>query len=429
MRFKIYDDSRNYTAQIVRLRNVQQLDGLDNLVGASIQGNLALITKDYPLDELYIYFPSGCVLSKDFISKNNLFREETFNIDISKKGFFEPNCRTKAVKFRGHKSTAFLCPISFLASLGVNISKLSEGDEFNEIDKIFICKKFVLQRTSDSSRSKVKGKLLDKLVDALHFKEHIDTNHLLKYIDKFDLDKFVITIKLHGTSARVANTIVKRRLFLIDKIAKFLGAKIQDEEFGYLCGSHHVVKSLNFNELDGKNHFYNQDLWTRAGEEYFKGKLNKGECIYYELVGLTYEGKEIQKGYSYGFTKPTPFIYRISHVNEDGVEIDLSFSQVMARANELGVQYVPFVFSGSLKDYAKKYNLNEDLNNIEFGEDLQKRFLEQKSVFDKKIVEEGIVLSIERYPRPHLFKLKSPSFIIHESHCQDKAIPDIEEES
>ena len=86
MKLKIYDDSKNYTGQIICLRNVQKLEGLDNLVGASIQGNLALIAKDYPLDTLYVYFPSGCVLSDDFLKLNNLYKEETLNKDIKKKG-------------------------------------------------------------------------------------------------------------------------------------------------------------------------------------------------------------------------------------------------------------------------------------------------------------------------------------------------------
>jgi hypothetical protein len=430
---KIYDDSKNYTAQIVRLHNTQKLEGLDNLVGASIQGNLALIAKDYPVGELYIFFPSGCYLSDKFIGFNNLFRENTLNQDINKKGFFEPNCRVKAVKFRGHKSTALLCPIAYLSFIGVDISTLKEGDEFNEIDGVFICRKYILPFKGTASQAK-KVKLLDEIIDSRFLPEHMGTDMLLKYLNHLDLnDYIVISTKLHGTSARVGHTLTKRKLSLFERIAKFFGCKVQDEEYNYVVGSHHVIKSLNFQTLSGKNHFYSEDLWSKVSEEFFKGKLLKSEIVYYEIIGKDYTGKEIQKDYAYGLNKPDVYVYRISHITPEGVEIDLSWRQVKARCNEMGVKYVPDIWDGKLNDYCKIYGLLDwDDNGKEIWRDnLQKwivaHYLDKPSSLDKSVIEEGICLRREAYPRPKIYKVKSPLFYIHEGVLLDRGIEDIEE--
>ena len=445
MKLKIYEDSKNYTAQIIRLRNVQKLEGLDNLVGASIQGNLALISKDYPLDELYIFFPSGCVLSEDFLSTNNLYREPTLNLDQTKKEFFEPNSRTKALKFRGHKSTALLCPLSYLSTLDVDITRLSEGDEFNEIEGNFICRKYIVPVRGVQGPGK-KVKLLDDIIDSRHMPEHMDTDMLLKYLSHIDLhDHVVITTKLHGTSARVGYTLTKRRLSLLEKIVKLFGCKIQTDEYKYVVGSHHVIKSVEFETLKGKQHFYSDDLWTKVSDEFFKNKLLKGEIVYYEIIGKDYEQKEIQKDYAYGLEKPDVYVYRISYINVDGVEIDLSWKQVKARCNEMGVKYVPEIFVGTVYEYFVKelrrihwsndFTLDDEWEDFDdkwreyFEKVIKDTYLDKPSYLDKNVIEEGICLRKEQYPRPKIYKVKAPLFYIHEGVLIDKQISNIEEEN
>ncbi len=432
MHLKIRDDSKNYTAQVVRLHNVQKLEGLDRLVGASIQGNLALIGKDYPVGELYLYIPSGTILSKDFLSKNNLFREETLNADSTKKGFFEPTCRVKAIKFQGHKSTAYLCPLSFLSVLGINIAELKEGDEFNEIDKIFICKKFVLPVKGVGSMGK-KMKLLDEIIDSRMMPEHMDTDMLLRYLDRVDLsDYVVITTKLHGTSARIGYTLCKRKLSIFERIAKFFGCKVQEEEYRYVVGSHHVIKSVDFQTLRDKQHFYSEDLWSKVSKEFFEGRLLKSEIVYFEIIGKGYDGGEIQKDYSYGLEKPDIYVYRISHINPDGAEIDLSWRQVKARCNEMGVKFVPEIYSGNVEDYliCDAWEMPSELENwrVALEEHIKESYLDKPSFLDKNVIEEGICLRIEKYPRPKIYKVKAPLFYIHEGVLMDKGIVDIEEQ-
>jgi hypothetical protein len=435
MKLTIFDDSKNYTAQVIRLTATQPLSGLDRLVGANIQGNLCLIGKDYPIGNLYLFFPAGTILSPEFLSKNNLYRESDKNVDQSKAGYFDNNGRVRAIAFKGNKATGFVTQLSSLSVLGVDITQLKEGDEFNEIGTKWICKKYIVPIKGSSTQA-AKSKLLDNVVDKLQMPEHIDTNHLLKYLHSLELDDhIVITTKLHGTSGRVANTLVRRQLTLIDKIAKFFGAHIQTEKFSYCCGSHHVIKSVDFQTLKGKNHFYSEDLWSKVSEEVFRGKLHEGEHIYFEIIGKEFTGKEIQKNYSYGLARPDVYVYRISHINGRGIEIDLSWRQVKARCNEMAVKFVPEIWSGGtlmryMADNVKGWSSDITDNWRSLLEThLRETFMDKPSKMDPKVIEEGICIRKETYPRPHIYKMKAPLFVIHETKVQDADEVDIEEQN
>ncbi len=133
-------------------------------------------------------------------------------------------------------------------------------------------------------------------------------------------------------------------------------------------------------------------------------------------------------------------VYRISHINPDGAEIDLSWKQLKARCNELNVQFVPEIWDGKLINYLKNRTLPtidgvEGLNHESFTwrqwfeAHLKQEYLDKPSRMDKNVIEEGICLRKEQYPRPKIYKVKSPLFYIHEGVLMDKAIPDIEEEN
>jgi hypothetical protein len=440
---KIYEDSKNYTGTVVRLASTFALPGLDNLVGTSVFGNVCIIPKTYSLDNLYVFFPSETELSNTYLSINNLFRNSNLNVDQTTKGYFEDNGRIKAIKFKGNKSTGIIMPVESLPSW----SKLKLGEEFNCIGDICICKKYFVPIGILYPKGKA-VKILDQFIDSRMFPEHIDTSHLLKNIDRLDLkDNIVITTKLHGTSARIGYTLVKRKLNWREKIARKLGIKIQEEEYSYVAGSRHVVKSIGFSELKDKNHFYEEDLWTRVSKEQFDGKLHKGEIIYYEIIGKDYTGAEIQKGYTYGLDKPTVYIYRIANINAQGIEIDLSWNALMTRCNELGVNYVPTMYKGLLVSYLWHWvNLKSEfiveksgteLKNSKIPDNWQDKmesylkdtFLDKPAAMDDRIIEEGICLRVEKYPHPEVYKLKSPLFLIHESKEADTLVADVESQN
>lgn len=425
--FKIYDDSRNYTATVVKLTNTFELPGLDKLVGVSVFGHTCIIPKTYDLNQLYVFFPSETQLSDEFLKQNNLYRNSNLNEDMTQKGYFEENGRVKAIKLKGNISTGVVMPVSSVNKLGTG--SFHAGDEFNEVDGVFICKKYIIKKNGTSGTAKAKiAKVLDDFIDSKLFPQHIDTEHLLKNLQRLNaFVLFTLTYKLHGTSARVAYTLVKRKLSRLEKIARWLGVNVVEEEYNYVVGSRRVVKSIGFNELKNKQHYYEEDLWTRVSKELFGGKLHKGEAVYFEIIGKDYTGAEIQSGYAYGLNEPKVYVYRISNINPNGVEVDLGFNALMVRCKELGVDHVPLIYTGSLIQYLRKMGWNEELDWREFLENhLKSTFMDAPSILDNSVVEEGICFRSEAYPRPFTFKMKSPKFLLHEGHLADKQVSDVE---
>jgi len=436
---KIYEDSKNYTCQVIKLPVKIEVSGLDNLVQVTHQGNDCLVSKDSNPDELYLFFPAECQISDKFLYENNLFRHSELNKDKTKKGFFEDNRRVKSIKFKGVISTGFIIPLNSLTYLYVEsttswnkpvIPILNIGNEFNEINGIEICKKYIKPREKQSGMSNPRTKRLDNIIDSVHAPEHPDTSHLLKNVHKLSLEDYIaVTYKLHGTSARYYNTLVKKPLNWKDKLAKFFGVNVIEEYYDYICASRRVIKSCGFEELPDKNHWFTSgDLWSEVGKEFFEGKLNHGEAVYCEIVGKTYTGEVIQSGYTYGFEKPKVYIYRISNINSQGVEIDLSYQQMKTRAIQLGVECCPELFYGvlstfilnnkgyiSISEYPEFGELDVVLNDIFYN-----RLLEKPSILDKSVVEEGFCVRIDKYPKPEIFKIKSKKFLEHETKALDK---------
>ena len=430
MKYKIYDDSKNYVCTVVKLTSLQDIKGLDNLKSVTIFGNQCLVGKETDLNELQLFFPSECQISKEFLSKNNLFRHSELNEDKTKSGFFEDSGRVKALKFKGVISTGFVIPVFSLHKL--MSYTVGVGDEFNEIDGIEICKKYIKQREKGKSTSNPRVKTIDNIVDSRFAPEHFSTEHLLKNVHRLELNDYIaVTYKLHGTSARYYNTLVKKKLSILDRIAKFFWINVKTEEYNYVCASRKVLKSVSFEELPNKNHYYTEDLWTKVGKEYFQDKLNQGECVYCEIIGKDYTGTDIQHGYNYKFSTPIPFVYRISNINSQGVEVDLSYQQMKERASQLDLLVCPEYYYGTLRDFLyESYDITdegeiEDKLNNKFYNDL----LEQSSILDNSVVEEGFCIRKDKFPKPEIFKIKSKKFLLHEGALLDKKdVVDIEEE-
>lgn len=430
---KIYEDSKNYTAQVIKLPIMQKVEGLDNLVKVTYQGNDCLIGKDSNPDELYLFFPAECQISHEFLSANNLYRHSELNVDKTQKGFFEDNRRCKAVKFKGVVSTGFIIPVKSLENAPGMYEDLEIGEEFNEYNGVEICRKYIKPKERVQGMSNPKVKTIDNIVDSKMAPEHMSTEHLLKNVHKLNLDDYIaVTYKLHGTSARYYNTLTKRPLSWKDKLAKWFGVKIQEEEYNYISASRRVVKSVGFEELPNKNHFFNSgDLWSAVGKEYFEGKLNHGEAVYCEIIGKTYSGEAIQHGYTYGFEKPEVYIYRISNINSQGIEVDLSYHQMKERANQLGIKVCPQFFYGKFKDFifefgdteATEFDIEKQINDIFYNQ-----LLEKPSILDKSVIEEGFCIRKDTCNKPEIYKIKSKLFILHEGKALDQEVKDIEVE-
>lgn len=433
-KFKIYDDSKNYTCQVIRLPNKSAVKGFDNLMEVNHLGNSVLVGKDYPENELYLFFPAECQISHAFLSKNNLYRHNELNSDTTEKGYFEDSRRVKAQKFKGVISSGFIVPARALIGLTPGGIGIQEGDEFNEIDGIEICRKYYRKQQGQTGFSNPRAKVLDNIIDSVFAPEHPDTAHLLKNAHKFDLDtRIIVSYKLHGTSARTYHTVVKRKLNWKERLAKRFGVKVQEEEYNYVAASRRTLKSVAFEELPGKNHFFVEgDLWSEVAREHLKDKMYKGEAVYYEIIGKTYGGEEIQGGYSYGYQEPKIFIYRIANINPQGVEVDLPYDQMVARADQLGHDVCPLFFQGTFGEFIDKYDNGQTYTDV--VEPLTRIFynklLEKPSIIDPSVVEEGFCVRIDSsYPKAEIYKIKSKKFLEYESKAQDKELVNLEDQA
>lgn len=427
---KILD--KNYTCQVITLPQVSPVEGLDNLVKVTIYGNPCLIGKDSK-PGLYLFFPSETVINELFLMRNNLFRHSEKNEDPSQKGFFEDTRRVKALKFRGVVSTGFVIPVEALYKITGELG-LKEGDEFNEIAGMTLCRKYKRYSAPQAAGSK-KGKLIDEVVDSKMAPEHFDTEHLMKNTREFDpYDLITVSVKLHGTSARYFNTLVLKPLKWYEKLLQKLGINIPNTEYNYVAGSRKVIKSVGFEELPSKFHFYKcGDLWTDVGKEIFNGKLLQGESVYCEIIGTTYGGTPIQGGYTYGLTQPKVYIYRIGMINAQGIEIDLSPAQMKIRAEQLGVATCPEVFSGTMEEFLTLHGESTPLNGEDVAISLEHVFydilLEKPSILDSSVVEEGFCVRKESYPKCKIYKVKSRIFLAGESKKNDTGGVDLEEDA
>lgn len=437
MKLEIYEDSKNYTCQIIKLPVIQEVKGLDNLVKVTHQGNDCLIGKDSDPNGLYLFFPAECKIDARFLSSNNLYRHSELNEDKNQKGFFEDNGRVRSVKFKGVISTGFIIPIySLLYSDNItdkyDVQNLKIGDEFNSLNGQNVCSKYY-KKQPGTPQAKRERKVND-FIDGRMAPQHFDTSHLLKNCDKLSLDDYIaVTYKLHGTSARYYNTLVKRKLSLLERFCKFIGVKVQTEDYCDVAASRRVVLSIDYETLPNKNHYYGHDIHSKVGKDHFQGKLNKGEAVYCEIIGLdTVKNKAVQHGYSYGLNKEEVYIYRISNINSQGIEVDLSYLQMKERAIQLGIKVCPELFYGTLYQFMDidPNTSGDPYVGLEqsISDKFYKELLEKPSILDNSVIEEGFCIRIDKYPKPEIYKIKSKLFLQHETKMADKEIVDIESE-
>lgn len=401
----------NYSAVVVKIRNIINLENCDNVVGTTLLGFQAIVGKDTEKGSLGIVFPAETQLSDQFCAENNLFRHSEQNKNKEVKGYIEDNRRIRAVKFRGHRSSALFMPLESLSYLGIDVSEFNEGDEFDEIGGVQICKKYEVPRKA-SNFQQLPKKI--SRVDQVHLPEHYDTSNYFKN-DRNILPniEIVVTQKLHGTSIRIANTYVKRKKSLVDRIATLFGAKIQEYEYDYVFGSKKVIKDIN---NPNQNHYYDTDLWTQEGKK-LQGLIPEGFILYGELIGWTDTSAPIQSGYTYNLPVGTCelYIYRVAFVNQSGMIVDLTWEQLKEFCTQRGLKYVPEMWRGP----------HGEFKATEYLDVVFKPKFPQCLPLDKGTVDEGVCVRIDGL-MPTIYKAKSPLFYEHETKLMDEGKIDLE---
>lgn len=404
----------NYAVTIARVVAVVPLEGRDRIVGVPIHGHQAIVSKGWAEGDLGVFIPAESQLSPEFASANNMHTHPELNADPSVKGYLEDNRRVRSIRLGGHRSSALFLPLSSLEFTGVDITKFAEGDTFDHIGDIEIVRKYEIRSHKPAS---TKGNQAPKprRVDKRHMPEHVDTANYWRAQHSIREDAYIwVTQKLHGTSIRIANTIVKRKLSRRERLARWFGAKVQETEYSPVYGSRRSIKDAN--DPDQRN-FYDTDVWTIEGKR-LDGLVPAGYVVYGELVGWAHQ-EPIQKGYTYNLPKGTAqlFIYRVAQVNPDGVVVDLSWVQLEEFCRNTGLKPVPLLWAGFHQDFDvdawmdKRYNAEGYRHAVPLD--------------PGESVDEGVVIRVDGLV-PRLLKAKAPLFFEHETQMHDQGVEDLE---
>lgn len=416
-----------YCGYVTRLKNVRKHPNADRLVLADVFDSTVVVGANSQDGDIVIYFPCDGQLSAEYCEYNNLLRKKDENGN-NIGGFLDPDKRNvKAIKLRGERSDGLVMPLSSLDYISKDLKDmLVVGDQITVLDGKEICRKYIPRGKRTVNRAQTK-KEKRKVNEFPLFEEHRDTEQLDYNIAAFKPgDLVTLTLKMHGTSGRTAYLPSAGK----NKIEHFIFKLFP--RYKYVTGTRRVVL-----QEFGEGGFYGDNAFRAAYHNFFKGKLRKGETVYYEIVGYVNEttpimgiannkkmnDKEFVKKYgetttfSYG-CKPGEskmYVYRMTYTSLDGTVIEYPWSLVKRRCEEMGATPVMdldrFIYTNEQDLYARV-----------------DKWLDIDDPIGKTHVDEGVVARIEDRVSFTAFKKKSYAFKILEGIIKENAdAPDIEE--
>jgi len=411
------------TYAIVGKLKLQEIEGAKTLQMGWFGGLPYAVSKDFTEDELVLIFLPDGQISEEFANEHDLITRH--DPETGKKvnnGYLGKNRKVRSIKLMGGKirSVGVVMKLDSLAFTGYNIHDLKEGDSFNELNGVPICKKYVNPNTrrnqgksSTNHKQEERGlKMFDRVNQFYKFGNTLEKGDLI-----------TTTLKLDGTSVRIGNSYVERKLSLWEKFAKMFGASIQTIENKQLTATRRVI----IERTDGQGYYGDHGLYLEVGEK-LEGMLSPGESIYGEIVGwidkerpLFNRGGTIMK-YGVPAGERDFYVYDITWTLPNGEMVHLPWNKIKARCNELGLKHVP--------EMKPEWNY---LHNIESDDHyyidlfykpqmvydgildhLEKQvysFVEGDDPLDPSHIREGVVLRVERANgETEFFKAKSTSF-------------------
>ena len=478
-----------YSAYITKLKNIRPHPNADRLNLAECFGNTVVIGKDYDEDTLYIYFPTDGQLSEEYATINNLVRKKD-DAGNNIGGYLDPDKRNiRAIRLRGEKSDGLVMPLESVAYTGADVSEFQEGIVIHMLNGHEICCKYVPRRPSGRYSGNGNRTRKKKVPVAPLFAEHADTEQLAYNLSAFRPgDQIEITLKMHGTSQRtgylpvikhwvgspIAFDIIERKgLFKIfkpnKKMIEWAEASIEPiYDWGYVSGTRRTVLE------DYEGGYYGSNEFREQHSKVFEGKLQKGETVYYEVVGFTSNGtpimsscdnkklndKEFVKTYgketvfSYGCRPDTGwkdiqtdneipqsdiYVYRMTMTNEDGYVVEYTPDFMRYRCEQMGVKTVPVMWKGTIpiddEDFESFIPGEENsvpqitfLTPGEWIKDRAEEFYEGPDPIGKTHIREGVVVRIINRPKFAAYKHKNFEFKVLEGLIKETAeAPDMEE--
>lgn len=426
-----------YKVYVCKVKNIRPAENADRLNSCEVYGNTTIVDKTVNENDLYLYFPIDGQISEEFGRVNDLFRRKDENGNQCG-GFIDPIKRNiTAIKLRGNKSDGLVLPLNSLKPFG-SIDNLKEGDTVETFNGHTIAVKYIpikKNKVNASQGNKTRKKVIPI---APLFNEHVDTEQFEYNINDFNYgDLIEITLKLHGTSGRTAYLPVLKgyKKTFWDKLLRREGTPIYD--WDVISGTRRVV----LNTFDGG--FYGSNTFRKKYNDFFKGKLLKGEEVFYEIVGFTDEGvpimgegktsklgKEFEQKYgktmifSYGCepngvinegtlietpkNKNDIYVYRMTMTNEDGDVIEYTPDYMRYRCEQMGVKTVPV-----LEQFYLRYGDPAEPKNKVMQAKLKsivESWYEGPDLIDPRHIREGVVVRIVNRPKFTAYKAKGFDF-------------------
>lgn len=425
----------NHCGYVVEVTKLRPHENANKLQIAEFFGNSTVVDLKVKVGDIGIYFPTDLQLSVEFAEVNNLVRKKD-DAGNQVGGFLDPDKRNiKAIRLRGEKSDGMYLPISCLETFG-DISTLRPGDLINTFNGHEICRKYIPKRKNREGYPTEGNKTRKKKVAiAPLFAEHADTEQLAYNLGAFKpLDEVEITLKLHGTSQRTAYlpTLKGYKRTLWDKLRGKEGKPIYD--WGYVSGTRRVV----LEDYDGG--FYGSNSFRERHSKFFEGKLNKGEEVFYEVVGYTDTGapimsecnnKKVQdKEFSKQYGDTTVFnyqmvvgsdiyVYRMTMTNEDGFVVEYSPDFMRYRCEQMGVKCVPVMWRGRIPEHPGSAT-DPTISAGEWIKNVVERYYDGPDPIGKTHIREGVVVRITNKPKFCAYKHKNHTFKVISGIIADK---------
>ena len=451
----------SYTGFVCQIKNLRNHPNGDNLYLGECFGNTVAVSRNgYTPGMTGVYFPTDGQLSVEFATKNNLLRLKDENgHSIPGGGYMDPDKRNvTAIKLRGEKSDGLFLPLSCLDYCFEDgaAAHLKIGDTIDVVNGHDICTKYIprnskrVGRPTDGNRTRKKRVPLAPL-----FAEHADTEQLAYNLGAFRSgDEVEITLKMHGTSQRTGYLPVFSGFHrtIWDKLFRRDGEPVYT--YDIVTGTRRTV----INGEDGG--YYGSNAFRMPHSELFRGKLWKGETVYYEVVGFTDAGvpimaecgnkklndKEFVKQYgqtttfSYG-CEPHPFntklednkpqsdiyVYRMTMTNEDGNVVEYTPDFMRYRCEQMGVKTVPVFWKGTIPENPASAT-DPTIEPGEWIKNVAERFYDGPDPVGKTHIREGVVVRITNKPKFCAYKHKNWYFKALEGIVKVEAeAPDMEE--
>ena len=481
---KIENYSPNYLGIIGKIEELIDIPNADRLKMTQIAFRNVIVSSDYKVGDIVVYFPCESALSEKYLSVNNLFEigewernananevgelrsiantckanhdKEGYETAMAKAksmcGFFNKYGRVRILKLRGEYSMGFVAGVESLEKMFPDETEWNweslVGTHFNEINGEIICTKFippfkeVSNGHGNGERNSLEKKLkkYDCLVDG-EFSFHFDSMQLEDYITDFTPDTIVnVSVKAHGSLGELCRCFIKRRPFVYNLFNKLHMPRL-GKKYNLVYSSHKVIKNRMINP--GARSFYSTDIWGCVARDFGK-YIPKNMTVYGEIVGYE-EGKPkfIQKMHDYG-CKPgcwkfMPYRIKVKD-RKTGLFTEWNVSDVydwtidlITKHPELKEKTLPIniLYHGRLGDMYPELDTethwHKNLINAIRNDRKWLLMEEDEPMCKNKVPREGFVFRIDNDKYPRAWKIKSERHYEFEGKQHDKGEVDVEE--